>query len=362
MVLEHTQLDFSGQHVFVGLDVHKHSWNVTILVEDLTHKTFAQPPDVDLLVKYLHRHFPKAEYHCVYEAGYCGFWIHDALGAHGVDCRVINAADVPTTDKEKRTKTNKVDSRKLARSLRNGELRAIYAPSRRALEDRTLVRTRRTLVSKQTRCKNQIKGLLMFYGVSVPEDLGERYWSKRYLAWLESLRMQYASGDRALELLLRELSQFRQSILEITRAIRTLSQQEPYATHVANLVTISGISTVTAMILLTELVTVSRFRSLDELASYVGLVPGEKSSGEDRTITDITQRKNAYLRWVLVESAWIAVRLDPTLMLAFTKLTKRMPANRAIIRIARKLLNRIRFVLKNQQPYTPLTQVEHCTA
>ena len=358
MVPKHTQLDFSGQHVFVGLDVHKRSWNVTILIGDLTHKTFSQPPNVEMLVKYLHHYFPKAEYHCVYEAGYCGFWIHDALRAKGVGCHVINAADVPTTDKEKRNKTNKVDSRKLARGLHNGELQPIYVPSRKALEDRSLVRARRALVSKQTRCKNQIKGLLSFYGVPIPEDLADRYWSKRYIAWLESLRMQYASGDYSLQLLLKELGQLRQSILEITRVIRALSQQEPYVTHVAHLVTIPGISTVTAMILLTELISVSRFGSLDDIASFVGLVPSEKSSGDDRNITDITPRKNPYLRWVLVESAWVAVRLDPTLALAFAKLTKRMPANRAIIRIARKVLNRIRFVLKNQKPYVMLPHAQ----
>jgi transposase len=349
MALQHTQLDFSGQHVFVGLDVHKRSWNVTIMVEEMTHRTFSQPPEVDLLVKYLHHHFPGAQYHCVYEAGYCGFWIHDQLRARGVDCHVINPADIPTTDKEKRHKTNKVDSRKLARSLHNGELRPIYVPNRKALEDRSLVRTRRTLVSKQTRCKNQIKGLLMFYGYAVPDDISERYWSKRYITWLESLSMHSPSGQQALKLLLTELKHLRESILSATRAICSLSHEEPYARHVANLVTISGISTLTAMILLTELVSVNRFHTLDELASYVGLVPGERSSGEDRTITDMTERKNPYLRWILVESSWSAVRDDPTLALAFTKLAKRMPKNRAIIRIARKLLNRIRFVLKHEQ-------------
>lgn len=116
------------------------------------------------------------------------------------------------------------------------------------------------------------------------------------------------------------------------------------------LVGISGISTLTAMIFLTELIDLARFRSLDTLAAYVGLIPGENSSGDERTITDITPRKNPYLRWVLIEAAWVAVREDPVLMLAFHHLSQRMPKNRAIIRIARKLLNRIRFVLKNQTP------------
>ena len=75
---------------------------------------------------------------------------------------VVNPADVPTKDKEKATKTDRVDCRKLARSLRNGELEAIYVPSRIKGEDRSLVRTRQSMVRKQTRCKNQIKSILSF--------------------------------------------------------------------------------------------------------------------------------------------------------------------------------------------------------
>lgn len=348
------QLNFQGQHVWVALDVHKRSWQVAIMVNDMFQTIFCQRPDPSLLVKYLQRHFPGAQYHCVYEAGYCGFWIHDRLRALGVDCMVTNAADVPTTDKEKRTKTNKVDARKLVRTLHNGELTPVYVPNRTACEDRSLVRTRKSVVSKQTRCKNQIKALLSFYGISMPEDVDERYWSARYVAYLGQLHLQGDSGTAVLQTLLRELAHHRAELLAVTRAVRQLSTKPAYALPVHHLVGIDGISTVTAMILLTELIDLARFHSLDRLASYVGLVPGEHSSGDERTITGMTERKNSYLRWILIECAWCAVRKDPALMQAFGELTKRMTKNRAIIRIAHKLLNRVRFVLKNGRPYVSL--------
>ena len=350
MVQKHTILDWLGQHVFVGLDVHKRSWIVAIVTEQAMFKTFTQPPSVELLVSYLHRHFPNATYHCVYEAGYCGYWICEQLRAHGIECIVINPADVPTTNKEKKHKTNKVDAHKLVRSLRNGELSAIYVPSHTALEDRTLVRFRHMSVSKQTRCKNQIKALLSFYGITVPVDIADRYWSARYVAWLQSLTLQSPSGTYTLKTLLNELAHLRKSILDTTRAIRMLARTEAYTVNVGNLITIAGISTVVAMILLTEIITLDRFRSLDHLACFVGLVPGEKSSGDERTMTGMTERKNRYLRWVLTESAWVAIRNDESLALAFNTLSRRMPKNQAIVRIARKLLNRVRFVLKHQQP------------
>ena len=117
--------------------------------------------------------------------------------------------------------------------------------------------------------------------------------------------------------------------------------------------TIPGINTFTAMVLLTEIVDINRFKNLDHLASYVGLVPGEDSSGDQEINTGISHRRNACLRVLLVECSWIAVRKDPALLMAFNKLTERMPKNRAIIQIARKMLNRISYVLKNQQPYEP---------
>lgn len=349
--MEYTKVDFVGQHVYVGLDVAKKSWKVCILVGEQLHRKFSQEPDAGALARYLRCNFPGAEYHCVYEAGYCGFWIQHDLRQLGIDCIVTNPADVPTSDKERRHKTDRVDAGKLARHHRAKELRGIYVPERSALEDRTLVRTRARFVRKQTRCKHQIKSLLHFYGYSFPDEVVERYWSRAYICWLEGLAMERSSGTQALQALLRELLFLRELITHLTRQIRVLSHQKSYTRRVHLLCTIPGISIITAMTLLTELVTIERFRNLDELASYAGLVPGERSSGEEEHDTGISPRRNAAMRHMLIESAWVAARQDPALMMAFSTLSHRMPKNQAIVRIARKLLNRIRYVLKNEQSY-----------
>jgi transposase len=164
---------------------------------------------------------------------------------------------------------------------------------------------------------------------------------------------QRASGDQSLKFLLEELLYLRQIIAHLTNQIRALAEEDCYSTSVLNLRTVHGLGTLSAMIFLTELVYIHRFRTLDHLANYCGLVPGEHSTGEEETITGISPRRNSMLRGQLIECAWIAVRKDPALLMAFTKLSARMPKHKAIIRIARKLLNRIRFVLKNQKPYEP---------
>jgi transposase len=322
--MEYTYADFTGQDVFVGIDASKRNWRVAVRVGQKLHKRFAQAAEPEVLMSYLRRHFPGALYHCVYEAGYEGFWIHDRLTALGGQCMVVHPADVPSSDKERQFKNDPVDADKLSRDLSNGALHGIYVPTRSSVEDRTLVRMRSTFVRKQTRCKNQIKALLEFYGYRVPPEQLERYWSRAYIRWIESLKMERPSGQHALQALLQELIFIRQTIAQINRRIRTLASEEPY---------------------------VDRFATLDELASYVGLVPGERSSGQSQVFTGITYRRNAALRYMLIECAWAAQREDPALLQAFTQLCRRMPKNRAIVRIARKLLNRMRFAWKNRQSY-----------
>jgi transposase len=346
-----SKLDFTGQEIYVGIDTGKKSWKVCILTEELDHGTFSQDPSPESLVGHLRRSFPGGKYLCVYEAGYFGFWIYEALREQGVECLVTHPADVPTKDKERRNRNDRVDARKLARNLRNKELTGLYIPTRNALEDRSLVRMRMSMVKKQTRCKNQIKALLSFYGYSIPDELSSSKWSRRFISWLESLQFQQESGKQALMALLTELKCIRQLIAGLLRQIRALSRQEPYRNQMELLDSIPGIGVITAMTFLTEIVDINRFKNLDHLASYVGLVPGENSSGECERNTGITHRRNAYLRAMLIECSWAAVRKDPALLMAFTKLRKRMPKNRAIVSIARKLLNRIRYVLKNQKPY-----------
>lgn len=345
--------DFSGQHVYAGIDVHLKNWKITIMSEHSTHKTFSQPPNPIVLNNYLRRNFLGATYHAAYEAGYCGFWIHDRLRELGIDCIVVNPADVPTKDKERSGKTDKVDCRKLARCLRNGELNGIYVPARANIEDRGLLRTRRSMVKKQVRCKAQIKSMLAFYGIHLPEDIVHQNWSSKFINWIQSIQMERASGNYVFKVYLYELSQLRQVVTALNRQIRILARRDEYKTNVQLLKTVPGINTLTAMTLLTELFNIDRFQSLDKLASYIGLVPDTDSSGEKDTKKGMTNRKNRFLRFLIIEDAWIAVRRDPALLMAFERLTKKMKKTRAIIHIARKLLNRIRYVLKNQKEYVP---------
>ena len=186
-----------------------------------------------------------------------------------------------------------------------------------------------------------------------PHDMHEGNWSRRFIAWIEAIQMEKASGNVALKVHLEELHHIRRIVVDLNRNIRALSRTDEYRENVRFLKIVPGISTLSAMTFLTELYHISRFRSLDQLASYVGLIPDTDSSGEKDISTGITKRRNSVLRGILIESAWIAARKDPALTMAFEKLCTRMTKTHAIVRIAKKLLNRIRYILKNQMEYVP---------
>jgi transposase len=350
-------LNFAGENIYVGFDVHKKDWKVTIMSDQVIHKTFAQPPNPEILVNYLTKNFPGATYHSAYEAGFSGFWIHNRLAELGVKSMVVNPADIPTTQKEKVHKEDKRDSRKIARSLRNNELKAIYIPTTRTLEDRSLVRMRNAVVSDLKRFKQRIKSFLFFYGIFIPEAYqgGSGYWSKRFINWLESIELNHRSGKEALGLLIKESQSIRKTILEVTHSIGQLAKSDHYRDQMSLLRSIPGIGLLTGMTILTEIECIERFSNIDQLCSYIGLIPTTSSSGEKEQHGGITFRGNHGLRKMLIESSWVAVRIDPALMKAYLDYCKRMDSNKAIIRIARKLTSRIQFVLKNKQSYKLLT-------
>jgi transposase len=353
MLNKNSYLDFTGENIFIGLDVHKKSWKVTIQTDEVVCRTFSQDPDVSILSQYLKKNYPNANYYCAYEAGFSGFWIQYQLEANKINCIVVNPADVPTTDKEKKQKTDKRDSRKIARCLKSGELVGIFVPDKISLEERHLVRSRTMLVRDQTRLKNRIKSLLSFYGINYPDALKEsnKHWSIRFYKWLQEIEFTTEHGKNNMQTLVNYSLHIREMILAKTREIRKLSKTDKYSNSVRLLNSVSGVGLISAMIFATEIQDIRRFKNLDHQCAYIGLIPNTHSSGEKENIGGITNRGNKHLKNVLIESAWMAIKYDPALLMSFKKLCRAMDANKAIIRIARKLLSRIRYVLLNNKPY-----------
>jgi transposase len=342
-------LSFAGQTIYCGLDVHKTNWKINCRMDDMEIASFSQNADASLLKKHMNKNYPDAKIKVVYEAGFCGFGIQRSLKELGIECTIVNAADVPTTDKERKRKDDKRDARKLSRELADGSLKAIYVPQPSMEHARSLVRQRSRLVKDQTRCKNRIKHLLMFSGLALKS--GEERWSQKYVHELLQLDCGSEELKSTLYLAIEEYQHIRKLLKEATVFIKNLSKQEVFATVQKYLQSIDGIGTINGMVIQTELQDICRFKTLDSLCDYAGLVPDVNSSNDIFRIKGITHRCNGFLREAIIESSWMLICRDPAMLMKYKEYKRRMKENKAIIRIGKHLLSRIRHVWKNKIEY-----------
>jgi transposase len=343
--------NFAGQTIYVGMDVHKDSWNLGIHLNDMFVKNVHQKPNPSVMANYLRKQYPGARYKAVYEAGKFGFWIQRQLTSLGIECLVVNPADIPKSQKDTLQKTDLRDARNLGLRLQSGVLNGIHIPDEQQEADRVFFRHRKRIWKDLTRCKNRIKGSLAFSGIDIPEQYDNASWSHNFINWLKALDCRQVSRRAALNYMISHMEFLRRELLSISTAIRKMMREQRYKTNYYLLRSIPGIGPLTAASLLVEIGDVKRFPDFYHLNSFVGLLPMEHSSGETESKGTLTVRRHRQLRSDLVESAWTAKRTDPAMALYFQEQVKRKDSKIVIIKIARKLLNRIRFVLLNQQPY-----------
>lgn len=344
---------FKNQRVDTGIDVHRKSWRVSPRGNGTELKNYSQNASPRELYEHLSNTYPGAEYYTVYEAGYCGFWIHEELTKMGIKNIVVNPADVPTKHKEKVRKTDRIDARKLARELEKGNLEGIYIPSKFHQELRSLCRLRSHLVTDQTRMKNRIKAHMAFFGKSLPAEDESKHWSAKFIKYLREVKFSYPMGKRTLEILLDELGNIRKAIVAVTKALREYAKPFAYEEIVKRLYsTVPGVGYTTAISFYTEIMDIQRFPDIAHLASFVGFTSMSDSSGEEENDLGMTVRRNKYLRTLLIEAAWIAIRVDPAMYLYFSnQLKKGKERKKVITAVAKKLLSRMRHVWLYNQDY-----------
>lgn len=150
----------------------------------MEHRTFTQPPDLRAMFNYLQKMFPGGSYYSAYEAGFCGYGIHQELNSLGIKNIVINAADIPSSQKDHLKKQDPIDSRKIAWVLGKRLLRAIHIFDGDMEELQSLKRIRFYLMRDLRRSKNRIKSFLQYYGESIPAELDNNQWSLKFVLWI----------------------------------------------------------------------------------------------------------------------------------------------------------------------------------
>ena len=353
--MQRNKISFKGQKIFIGIDVHKKNWDVAIAPEVGNVKRHTQKASAKALFDFLKKHYPDGDYLAVYESGFSGFSTYYALKEVGIDCIVIHAADVPTTQYEEVMKTDRVDSVKLVRSLKAGLLKGIYVREKENIDDRSVVRIRKTIQKQLSGYKSRVKHMLHCNGVLLPERFEKpgSHWSKAFLKWLKEDVTLLSSTRNSLDLLIRQVETIRITLLEATKMMRLLSQTERYKRKLDLLMTVPGIGVAVSMCILTEVYDVKRFHNEKEFAAYLGLIPTSHSSGDKVAHGEMTFRGNKQLGPMIIEAAWITICKDAGLGSLYLRYKERMKPQEAIVRIARKLSNIIFAILKNEKEYVP---------
>ena len=332
----------------IGIDVHRKNWRIDVRHDGVSLRKMSVDPSPGVLAKTVRDLFPSARFRSVYEAGFSGYWAHRELQRLGIENMVVNPADVPTTSKEKDRKDDPIDCGKLSRELNNGSLHGIFVPTPEQEGLRAMSRLLDQQRCSTTRVKNRVKAHLHFTGASVPSHDEVSHWSRAFITCLQELELPTEHHKATLDMHLDELQWLRKRRLDLLRKLRILSQD---IEDISLLRTVPGIGFITAITLYAELMNMDRFRNNDHLASFVGLVPSTATSSDKTTTRGMTHRHAKYLRYLLIEASWHAIRKDEVLAMSFVELTKRMSKGEAIVRIAKKLLRRIRCVLKDRKPY-----------
>jgi transposase len=343
---------FEGQAFYVGLDVHKKSWNVTIRTLGIEVAHFSQPPDADQLVRYLNNRYPGGKFFSAYEPGFCGTTIHWELCKAGIVNIIINPADLPQTDKHKKNKTDVHDSRTIGRYLEAGVLRGIYIMAADQQQRRSLFRLRSAKVKEVTRCNNRLRSFLCFSGIQLPEHLKDKgYLSGRILNFLRTVSTVTEAGKDCLDQFIYDLEYQRHQLLVITKKLRQ-SIMSFHKDDYSSVITAPGIGPITAMALLTETGDLRRFNDPDQYVSYLGLMPAERSSGDSLYSVKLQPRCNKHLRPLLIEAAWIAISKCPVLLSYYKKHAGKNNKN-AIIKVASKLALIAKALAINKTTYQP---------
>ena len=337
-----------GKEVYVGIDVHKESWQVTVRAEgeESFHGRIAS--EYRVLRRVLDR-FAGGKIKVAYEAGPCGFGLYDQLREDGVEAMVVPPSLIPI-ESGNRVKTDKRDSRKLARLLESNMLKRVHVLTPEDRADRELLPTRRQMVEHRNDVARQIKSKLLFYGIRSPFS-AKGGWSKGFIRWIKDLNWEWGSVKASLESLLELYEYLTGQIVGLSRKVAELSRSDKYRGRVKLLRSVPGIGVLIGMEILVEIQDMARFQRADELASYLGLTPSEFSTGQYVRQGRITRCGNKRVRTCLVESSWHLITKDPWMRRKYEGLKQRKGGKRAIIAIARNLIIRIRRILLTEEPY-----------
>jgi transposase len=290
--------------LYIGMDVHKDSIAVAYVAQEHgAEVTYlgtigTRQGDIDQLIRRMQSKATHLIF--VYEAGPCGYWLYRYLTKKGYDCWVVAPSLIPKKPGD-RVKTDRRDAVQLARLARSGDLTAVYVPKVEDEAIRDLTRAREDTIRDLKSAKFRLKAFLLRHDIRYT---GRATWGPAHLRWLSEVVCPTPPQQIVFQ-------EYVRAVNEHTERLQRLEQELPdqvksWRLHpvVEALQALRGVQFTVAVTMVAEIGDLTRFDTPRELMKFLGLIPSEYSSGEQRRQGSLTKAGNAHARRALVEGAW----------------------------------------------------------
>ena len=289
---------------YVGLDVHNDSIAISVAPSDSTEVrrwgvTGGTHEHVQRFIKQLRAAHADATLKFCYEAGPLGFALCRFLRGLGYECSIVCPSRVPRRPGD-RVKTDRRDADQLARLFRAGELTGIHVPEPEDEAMRDLLRSRDQVRRAQHRARQQLKMFLLRHNLRYA---GTTSWTSAHLRYLARIKMPFGAQQFALQELMNQITEAGERLERFDAQLAREVAGWRWEPVVQALMSLRGVGLLNAATLVAELGDLNRFGRPQELMSYLGLVPSEHSTGQQRQQGSITKMGNGYARRALVEAA-----------------------------------------------------------
>ena len=301
--LTHTRKEIITMKVYIGIDVHLKSFSLcSYTIEDdraFAHtKISSSADDIESYVATIRQlKGAGSEIICGYEAGCFGYTLQKLLSDRGIRCVILAPSTMPRPVKE--IKTDKRDSEKIARCLAYHTYQEVFVPDDEDIAVKDYLRMREDHKEDFKRIKQRILSFLLRHGKHFDEA---GYWTKRHIRWLRELPLPEKEREILDEYLI-SYDCYRIRLENMDKRIEEIALEERYREKVKRLICLRGVRTITALASICETGDFFRFGSAQSYSSFLGLVPGEHSSGDRRRQEGITKTGNKYLRRLMIEAA-----------------------------------------------------------
>ena len=295
----------AGPALFTGLDVHNDTIAVSLAPSDSTELRRygiigGQHDDVLKLLKKLEAAHPGTPLRFCYEAGPRGYPLCRFIRSHGADCIIVAPSKVPRQPGD-RVKTDRRDADQLARLFRAGELTGIYVPDPQDEAVRDLIRARYQVSKQQHRARQQLKMFLLRHNIRYA---GTKPWTQKHLNFLATVKLPFAEQQFVFQEMVNVITEAGQRLARYEKQIPAVVESWRWQPVVQALMSLRGVAVLTGATLVAELGDLNRFETAPQLMSYLGLCPGEHTSGESRQQGGITKMGNGIARKAMIEAAW----------------------------------------------------------